>query len=72
MGLFTGIDISSSGLTAQRLRLDVISGNIANAETTRSGEIDADGQPVPYRAKNVVLEAGSPFEAYLKYSRGYK
>lgn len=38
MGLFTAINIASSGLTAQRTRLDVISNNIANAETTRTPE----------------------------------
>lgn len=70
MSLFTGIDISSSGLTAQRLRLDVIASNIANAETTRSGEIDANGRPVPYRRKSVVFEAGTPFNACLRRKLG--
>lgn len=65
LGLFTGIQISGSGLTAQRLRLDVIAGNIANAETTRSGEVDAAGRPVPYRRRMVVLESGNPFDFYL-------
>jgi len=36
--VFKGIDISASGLTAQRLRMDLISSNIANAETTRDGD----------------------------------
>ena len=36
MGLFLGIDASASGLTAERLRMDVISNNIANANTTRT------------------------------------
>ena len=31
---FNSLDISASGLTAQRLRLDVISNNIANVNTT--------------------------------------
>jgi len=66
MGLFTGIEISSSGLSAQRLRLDVISSNIANAETTRTGELDENGNPVPYRRKNVVFEVGTPFNVFLK------
>ncbi len=59
MGLFTGIEISGSGLTAQRLRLDVIAGNIANAETTRSGQVDQNGRPIPYRCKRVVFEANN-------------
>ena len=41
MGLYDSINISASSLTAQRLRLDVISNNIANANTTRG----VDGQP---------------------------
>ena len=36
MGMFLGIDTSASGLTAERLRMDVISNNIANANTTRT------------------------------------
>ncbi len=38
MGMFTGIDASASGLTAERLRMDVISNNIANANTTRTDQ----------------------------------
>jgi len=38
MGLFTSINIAASGLTAQRTRLDVISNNIANVDTTRTPE----------------------------------
>jgi flagellar basal-body rod protein FlgC len=38
MGVFSSINTASSGLTAQRLRLDVIADNIANANTTRTTE----------------------------------
>lgn len=38
MGMFDAINISASGLTAQRLRMDVISQNIANVNTTRTPE----------------------------------
>lgn len=41
MGLFSTINIAATGLTAQRTRLDVISNNIANVDTTRA----ADGKP---------------------------
>ena len=44
------MNISGSGLTAQRLRMDTISQNLANVNTTRG----ADGQP--YRRKVVVFE----------------
>ncbi|MGB4460922.1 MAG: flagellar basal body protein [Tepidanaerobacteraceae bacterium] len=36
--MFDMLDISASGMTAQRLRLDVISNNIANVNTTRTNE----------------------------------
>jgi flagellar basal-body rod protein FlgC len=55
MGLFDAIDVSGSGLSAERLRMDVTAENLANAQTTRG----ADGQP--YRRKEVVLaEGGGP------------
>ncbi len=38
MGMFTSINTATTALTAQRLRLDVISNNIANADTTRTPE----------------------------------
>ncbi|GIO30007.1 MULTISPECIES: flagellar basal body rod protein FlgC [Paenibacillus] len=53
MNLNSGFGISASGLTAQRLRMDVISSNIANAETTRASVVN--GKAVPYRRKMVVL-----------------
>ncbi|BDG59347.1 flagellar basal body rod protein FlgC [Caldinitratiruptor microaerophilus] len=52
---FRGLEISASGLTAERLRMDVIANNIANANTTRT----ADG-PGPYRRRVVVLAAREP------------
>ena len=50
MGLFTAINTSSTGLSAQRLRMDVISNNIANASTTRN--TNGDG---PFRRDRVIL-----------------
>lgn len=59
-----GFDISASALTAQRLRMDVISSNIANAETTRASYVD--GKFVPYKRKLVVVEPiQSPFRNML-------
>lgn len=54
MNISNSFNISSSGLTAQRLRMDVISSNITNAETTRASVVD--GKAVPYRRKVVVME----------------
>ncbi|WP_371368963.1 Flagellar basal-body rod protein FlgC [Sporomusa rhizae] len=53
MGLFRAIDAAGSGMTAERLRMDVISNNIANANTTRT----ADGGP--YKRQMVVFEPRS-------------
>ena len=49
--MFGALNISSTGLTAQRLRMDVISNNIANAGTTRGPEGDG-----PYRRQQVVMQ----------------
>jgi len=49
MDLFTAMDISASGMRAQRTRMNTISSNIANAHTTRTAEGG------PYQRKDVVL-----------------
>ncbi len=57
MGLFTSINIAATGLTAERLRTDVIADNIANASTTRTQEGG------PYKRKRVILSprSGNPY-----------
>lgn len=62
MGYFSALETSASGLTAQRLRMDIISQNIANANTTRTD------QGVPYCRKVVLFasrEETKPFSEYL-------
>lgn len=54
MGLFDAINASASGLSAERLRMDVVAENLANAQTTRG----ADGKP--YQRKTVVLQESAP------------
>ena len=66
MSLFSSFNINASGMTAQRLRLDTISENLANANTTRT----ADG--TPYRRKVVVFaekEQRTQFSRVLKESQ---
>lgn len=58
MRISSSFDISASALTAQRLRMDVVSSNIANAETTRAKVVN--GEAVPYRRKEVVLSTNKP------------
>ena len=72
MGLFDALDASGSGLSAERLRMDVTAENLANAQSTRS----ADGSG-PYRRKEVVLEqAGTDpqasFADSLEAARGVR
>lgn len=55
MGIFQAIDASASGLTAQRLRLDLIANNIANVNTTRTGQLTAAGNPVPYSREVAIF-----------------
>mgnify|MGYP001186422153 FL=1 len=55
MGMFDGINISGSALTAQRLRMDVISSNMANADTTRARQVNGEWEP--YRRKMVSFQA---------------
>jgi flagellar basal-body rod protein FlgC len=49
MGLFTSINTASTGMSAERLRSDVIADNIANASTTRTPEGG------PFRRSRVIL-----------------
>ena len=68
MGLFDSININASALTAEKTRIDVISKNIANANTTR-----ATGG-LPYRRQLTVFEESkkSAFDSYLdKYTNKF-
>ena len=61
MSLFSALSVSASGMSAQRSRAEVITENLANAETTRT----PDGGP--YRRKDVVFESSgaSSFSSIL-------
>lgn len=50
MGIFSSINISATGLSAQRLRMDVIANNLANATTSRNS--NGDG---PFRRDRVIM-----------------
>ncbi|MDK2936912.1 MAG: flagellar basal-body rod protein FlgC [Eubacteriaceae bacterium] len=53
MSILSSFDISGSGMTAQKLRLDIVSQNIANAQVTRTENGEA------YRRKMVVLQSSN-------------
>jgi flagellar basal-body rod protein FlgC len=66
MGLFDAIEIAGSGLSAERVRMDVTSENLANAQTTRG----AGGQP--YQRQEVELQqiGSAGFGATLRGAMG--
>jgi flagellar basal-body rod protein FlgC len=53
MSVFSAMNVAATGMTAQQLRMDVISENIANANTTRTEDGTA------YRRKTVVFQEKS-------------
>jgi len=64
MGLFTGMNISASALTAQRLRLDLISNNIANMNTTNTNQTTPGGNAMPYRREVAIFSEREPKESF--------
>ncbi|MET3682130.1 flagellar basal-body rod protein FlgC [Alkalibacillus flavidus] len=70
MSIFDGLNANASALTANRFKMDVVSSNIANANTTRA-EQNEDGEWVPYRRKIVSQESrGASFDSFLQKSLG--
>lgn len=66
--MFNGMSITASALTAQRLRMDVVSSNMANAESTRAKLVDGVWQP--YQRKSVVLQPkGNSFSSFLQMAQ---
>ncbi|MBZ5725108.1 MAG: flagellar basal body rod protein FlgC [Acidobacteriia bacterium] len=71
MSLFSVLSIGASGMAAQRTRAEMLTENLANAETTRTPEGG------PYRRKDVVFEStpvsspfSSEFDAQLQAAGG--
>mgnify|MGYP000282740974 CR=1 FL=1 len=64
MKIFSSIDISSTGMTAERTRMEIISKNIANANVTRTSS------GTPYRRQMVVFKENKndSFSTYLSRS----
>ncbi|WP_433749717.1 flagellar basal body rod protein FlgC [Falsibacillus pallidus] len=69
MSMFHSMNVTSSALSAQRLRMDVISSNMANVDSTRGKFVNGEWQP--YRRKTVVLEPKeNSFSSFLNAARG--
>ncbi|GAB4382856.1 MAG: flagellar basal body rod protein FlgC [Phycisphaerales bacterium] len=57
--MYGSLDISTSGMIAQRMRMAAIAANIANSETI----LDANGQLNPFRKRMVMFAPGNPSAA---------
>lgn len=69
MGIFHSLNTAGSALTTQRLRMDVISSNMANVDTTRGRLVNGEWEP--YRRKTVTLQAkGGQFSDMLQLATG--
>ena len=65
MAFLQSINNSASGLTAQRLRMDIISDNLANVNTTRTAE------GIPYQRKMAIFAAReSQFSSFFEQALG--
>ncbi|TAM58465.1 flagellar basal body rod protein FlgC [bacterium] len=60
MGFYDSIDISASGLTAERLAMDVIANNIANAQTTRTPQGGPFKRQLVVFAQKQATQSGDP------------
>ena len=56
MGFFDGYNIATSGMSAQRQRINIVSANIANAQTTHTLDKDGNVVTAPYKKQNVLFE----------------
>lgn len=71
MSIFHGMNTTASALTAQRLRMDVISSNMAGIDVTRAKQVNGEWEP--YRRKTVTLSAQEgQFSKFLNVALGSK
>lgn len=69
MSIFHSLNSSTSALTAQRLRMDVISSNMANFDSTRAKQVNGEWEP--YRRKSVTLQPKEgQFSSFLQAAKG--
>lgn len=71
MSLFSGMNISASALTMNRLRLDTIASNIAHAGTTRARMVNGEWQPYRRKMIEVVPRTNQSFANLLEASIGH-
>lgn len=64
--MFHSLDLSASGLIAQRQRMNTIAGNIANLNTTR----DAEGNPTPFQRLLISFTPAEPMSGETEHGVG--
>ena len=65
MSMFSSFNVNASGLTAQRLRMDTISENVANANTTRT----ADGSPYVRKIVTFGTKGSDQFGSHASFHK---
>ncbi|MCM1272239.1 MAG: flagellar basal body rod protein FlgC [Clostridium sp.] len=69
MGVFTAMNVSATGMTAQQLRMDTIAENIANAQTTRTEDGEAYRRKIPVFMEKDSTSFDNILNGYLDYYR---
>lgn len=70
MSLFQALNTSASALTMNRLRMDVVSSNVANANTTRARYVDGEWQPYQRKMVQIAPTGTKPFDSLLQKAIG--
>ncbi len=69
MGVFTAMNVAATGMTAQQLRMDTISENIANAQTTRTQDGEAYRRKIPVFVEKDTTSFDNILNGYMDYYR---
>ncbi len=69
MGVFTAMNVAATGMTAQQLRMDTISENIANAMTTRTQDGEAYRRKIPVFMEKDSTSFDNILNGYMDYYR---
>ncbi len=69
MGVFTAMNVAATGMTAQQLRMDTISENIANAMTTRTQDGTAYRRKIPVFVEKDTTSFDNILNGYMDYYR---
>jgi flagellar basal-body rod protein FlgC len=70
MSMFRAMDASASALTANRLRLDTIAANVANANTTRARQVNGVWEPYRRKMVEVAPKTNQSFDNLLQAAIG--